>query len=486
MESRFGPSWHQHVRRAALGLILVICSIQIVRIGSADFRDGPVIGDQATHVMQAISIASEGNLSFDSGDVERFAELKWGAPQGLFYQQYEHGYAFAKPYGYSLYAAPLVKVFGPVRGMALANALLVTVLLAAVTAILRHGFEPLVSVFVAAVFTFTTAAYMYGYVQQADLFLAVIAVALTLLAVRYHASERVPYLVAAAVVLGFAMSDKPQFFGVFAPLILVLAWKSDRRRTLLAYLGGAFIASFVVAIVPYLFYSDFEAWNPYSGIRFYSPGGDVPFDSTAATDAVLTAGDQFFSVSYWKDALGDDLATSVESAGYALYGRHTGMLPFYPLAALLILGALYRRRWDPNSVAVVFGIAAYIAFYSLFFPLNYYGGGQSLGNRYLLQIIPLVVALPVFARFPAQFLAKLAGAGALLGLLFLGSHHRSPSNAFTFLSRTSVTQQLFPFEYDRTGELIFACGTWDRTAIIQNGSNLCHEIAGVTVLRTEG
>ena len=87
-------------RRAAIVILLLVATVQLVRIGAADFRDGPIVGDQAAHLLQAMSIAEEANLSFAASDIENWQEVGWGpAPRGVFYQEYEHGYAFAKPYG---------------------------------------------------------------------------------------------------------------------------------------------------------------------------------------------------------------------------------------------------------------------------------------------------------------------------------------------------------------------------------------------------
>lgn len=477
-------------RRVArtLGLVLLasITLVQVTRIAAADFRDGPAIGDQASYLMQALSISADADLSYDADDILRWEELGWSsAPRGLFYQTYDHGFAFAKPYGYSMYAAGFVKIFGAIRGIAIANAALVLGLWLTLAAILRHRFGDLTSIFGATVFTFTTAAYIYGYVIHPDLFLAVLAALITLLAVRCHVTSRVGYIYLAAAILGFAVAEKPQFLGVFAALLAVLIWQHQRTAKAVMLTGAAFAGSFIVSVIPYLFYSDYESWNPYSGERYQSPGGDLPFNSTLSTDSFRAASDQFFSFSYWVEILGDDTPEILGSIGYYIVGRHTGAIAFYPIAVLLVVATVLNRRWNGPSVAVLFGVAAYAAFYVVFFPFNYYGGGQTFGNRYFLQVVPILIALPVFARFSMKLTVKLAALGAVAGLMFLGPSHRSPSDAFTLLSRTSVMQQLLPFEYDRAGEVIFACGTFEREVIVTRGSDLCHEVSGISVVRVE-
>jgi hypothetical protein len=80
-------------------------------------------------------------------------------------------------------------------------------------------------------------------------------------------------------------------------------------------------------------------------------------------------------------------------------------------------------------------------------PRNYYGGEQSLGNRYFLQIAPSLLALAVAARVHTRALTVAALAGAVLAVLFMFPHFEDPSGAYSVgLARTSWLQRQLPYE----------------------------------------
>ncbi len=90
---------------------------------------------------------------------------------------------------------------------------------------------------------------------------------------------------------------------------------------------------------------------------------------------------------------------------------------------------------------------AYIFVYTFGFSRNYYGGGQSLGNRYFLQIAPSLLALAVVAKVNARALTIAAIGGAVLSVLFMWPHFQDPSGAYSEgLARTSWLQRRFPAE----------------------------------------
>jgi hypothetical protein len=127
-----------------------------------------------------------------------------------------------------------------------------------------------------------------------------------------------------------------------------------------------------------------------------------------------------------------------------------------PLALLLLVAVLARlpasNRW---AVAAVAGVLAYIAFYIVVFPTNYYGGGQSLGNRYFIQIAPAVLITALFAPLGTRTFRILSVAGIALSLLFTWPNHRDPSDAYIALIRTSPAQRLLPIEANQDYTWIF-------------------------------
>ncbi|NOX29184.1 MAG: hypothetical protein GXP35_03900 [Actinobacteria bacterium] len=477
-----------NLRTGALVALVVFIAVQVWRVAAFDFTSGPIVGDQSSHLLQAISISEGLNLSFDEADIRSFEAVEWGAPRGLFYQATNDGYAFAKPYGYSLWLAPWLRAFGAVRGAAMANAAILLALLSLGYLILRERFDKLLSLAVATTFIFGSSAYVFGYVLHSDLMLATLSATIMWSALRLLREPRLHWGILLGATMGFAISEKPPLLAAYF-FFAVYAVVQHRNRIRIAITtAGSFIVALLLSVFPYLYYSDFGAWNPYSGARFIAPSGDVPFDMTPATSIGLSTNtERFFSPSYWTEVLGDEKREIAESSIYFLVGRHTGMLPFMPMAFVILAVVLWRKRddWNLAAATALFGLTAYAGFYIALFPYNYFGGGQTVGNRYLLQVIPVILIPLVLLNISKTQLWKMTGIAFVLSLLFLGPSHRDPDRSFWLLARTSVAQELLPFEYDRSDDIVFACGTYDREVIIRTGDALCHRVFGITVVRSE-
>ncbi len=479
--------------RVALVLVVAIVAVQVGRVAAADFRTGPPVGDQSSHLFQALSIVEQGNLSFDNGDIEAWVELDWTpTPRAIFYQKYDQGFALAKPYGYSAWLAPFILVFGVVRGVAIANAALQLALLAVSFAIVRRRFDPLTSALTASVFVLGSSAYFFGYVIHPDVFLAVLTACIGYSTLRLDADRKLKWAVVTGSVTGFAISEKPTLMALYGIVIGVALYRSRSVR-LAAVTALSFLATFAVAIIPYLKYSSFKSWNAYAGERFISVTGEVPFDSTPGlVEAISLSTSGYFTPSFWLDRLGKDGAEILQSGVYSAVGRHTGMLPFMSLAFCILILAFYRRRseWTLGGASIVAGLGAYMTFYVVFFPFNYFGGSQTFGNRYLLQVVPITLLLLAHLEIKRKHLLITVALASVLSLLFLGPHHRDPSNGYWMIDRTSLAQQYLPFEFDREGANGFACparisreGALSAVYIYQNGSELCHELLNIVTER---
>jgi hypothetical protein len=96
-------------------------------------------------------------------------------------------------------------------------------------------------------------------------------------------------------------------------------------------------------------------------------------------------------------------------------------------------------------------------FYTLRFTDNYYGGGQSLGNRYFLQIAPLVVTAAVAIELPRRWLTIGSSVCIVVGLVTLWPHHQEPDRAIRNLDTMSVVQRVLPLETNQTYVNYFRC-----------------------------
>jgi hypothetical protein len=462
---RFAAVRSQGVATLAAWAALAAATVAVLLpVATFDLRDRNPVGDQTSYITQTLSLAYDSHtLSFDAADSHRWRDMGvsrepaisslwmqrgWGAePFALFFQHYHGGWAFAKPYGYSVFAAPFVRLFDPVPGFAIANTVLMLALIALALWTVRMRLRgPAVPLAVGA-FLLASFAYFYAYVAYTDLFLALLALAASAFALRYVDTRRLGWALASVAVMGYGVSEKPQFALLFLPLALVML-AAERRspRRAVAILGVGILA-LGISVLPYLYYSDFKSFSPYNGDRF-----QLALPTRGAVVVPPWEGGR----SYWSakfdsaQAGSGTLTNKLEALAYTFVGQHTGILVFLPFAFLLLCAVLARiRSADRWTVAMLVGIAAYLVFYAVEFPTNFYGGGQSYGNRYFLQMAPTVLVLGLFARLPARLVSRLALAGIVLAVGFLLPSQLHPSRALYELWHTSIPQRLLPFEHNQ-------------------------------------
>lgn len=446
---------------AAWAIFVVFALLALWRPVTHDFRDQPLAGDEASHLLQALSIAYDSHtLNFDQRDVERWQSLAWATqPVGLFFQRYDGDlYGVAKPYGYSLYLAPFIAVFGAVPGVAIGNTLLLALLMGISTLLLLTRYRGPVVPLAVGSFFLAASPYMYAYWNHTELFLALVVLVAFAAAVRFAQTGGAAWALLSFAAMGFGMSEKAAFIALFAPIALVMLWKA-RQMWLRVAMPVVAIAVFAVAIVPYLYYSDGASFTPYGGDhRLYVSHG-TPFGG--ATEGFSST--SFEATGLVEDVRGISVTETLESLAYYAVGRHTGLLVYLPLALLLIVAGLARfRKTDAWGRAAVVSVVGYIVFYAVVFPTNYFGGGHALGNRYFLQAAPAVLALVVLAGVSRRVLLATSLAGAAIAVAMLLPHHRDPDSGHIHIERTSVLQRLLPVESNQV-ELPYV--TCDRQAV---------------------
>ena len=92
------------------------------------------------------------------------------------------------------------------------------------------------------------------------------------------------------------------------------------------------------------------------------------------------------------------------------------------------------------------GVLVYVGFYLIVFPKNYYGGGQSLGDRYFVQMAPAILVAALFAPLEAETLRWLSLAAVALSLIFTLPHHLDPSGAYGDISAPARRSGCCPLE----------------------------------------
>jgi hypothetical protein len=421
-----------------------------------DFRERSAFGDSSSFVLQAVSLGFDGHdLRYDQTDLDYFRSLHWTEePRGAHIQRHDDGWAFAKPYGYSAYLAPFLRVFSPGTAVAVANLGLLAALAALATATLWLRYRGALVPLVVGTFLFGSHLFFYAYWAWTELFLATLVAAAGYLLLRGQLTRSVWWTGAGVVAAAAVVAEKAPAAMVVAPLVLVAVWSLRGWPARLGVVGAGALA-FVVLIAPYVHYSDGATWNPYGGDRYYIDGR-APFgDAPAGEDEIYPVGtSETFSLSYLRENLGEDLGSTARSAAYVVVGRHTGLLLFLPLAVaiggLAIATVIRRRRATPPAgLAILGGLLLYLGFYVALFPQNFYGGGQSMGNRYFLQVSPMIVPLAVAMALRARHLAVASVVSAVLAVVLLTHHYRRPEAALHEIWRTNPRQELFPYEVNQ-------------------------------------
>jgi hypothetical protein len=434
---RFG-SW------AVLGLLL---AATLAGALTFDPRSWPGrVGDEATYLMQAQSLAWDLDLRYSRRDYDRFVQ-QWGTkPDGLILQSGDGGrtLVYAKPASYALWIAPFLRL-SPLRGAAVANVLLLALAAGLAARTLERRLGPAAPLWV-AVWIFASVAFAYVFWAHSDLFLmSLVAIALALAYGGPRAGEEPPEApgraaarwAAAGFLLGLVLASRP-FYGILL-LPVTLAVPATRRGLgIAALMAGAAVAVLGSGLTHL---AEADSWTPYSGERqsFDATSGFPEVDLPAASWQQRGTGRGNRS---WlpSDMVGPRLIAW--NTLYLLAGRDVGILPYF---LPLLLGLAAFRRGEGRGALILAALVA-MAGFVLTRPFNFYGGGGAIANRYFLPVYP---AFWFAAGRPARaWWALLAAALAAPFLLPLWHSPRTffldESNGYRYV--TDAARRLLPFE----------------------------------------
>ena len=459
--------------RAVLGACALVLLAATARVALHDPTDQPVTGDQASFTYQALSLLG-GDLAYDASDQARWVDLDWQEqPSGLFVQRRDDGWAFAKPLGYSVLLAPALAV-ADARGISLVGAGLLLAYAACWYGIGRMRWDRAGAAAVATAAAVASHAWFFAFPAHADLFVAVLVGTAALGAARvaadthrsdHRARAATVWLAVAAAGSALLVTEKLPALVALAPLLGLAVMRAPARARLIA--GAVGVVVLAVSVLPYLYYSDGSSWSAYGGDRYYALTS-TPWSGGSETDLTPWRTRDALTPGFVLDAVrhpSDDLPSATLT--YAV-GRHTGVVTFLPIVPALAGAAAlawWRRRspdrsLDPDhrvAVAAAGGLVAYVALYLLAFTDNYFGGGQSVGNRYFLQVSVLVAVAAMAAGVTARSARWCAAAAAAWAVVVLGPQLWHADDAFYRIERTSPAQELLPFDGSQADSWRFEC-----------------------------
>ena len=430
--------------RAARLLLAVLAAAMVA--GVCLVRLPGFWGDGATYYTMAHSLAEDGDLRYEARDVFRARREFPAGPQGLFLKRASGGLRvdgpggfpwirrvteddkriyFAKAFTYPVAAAPLVALMGT-RGLLVTNALSLGLVLVLAYLELRTRASPAWSLAAAVSLILFTVAPLYLVWPTPELFtLALVAAGL------FAWRRQRPVL--AAVLLGIATYTKPYNLFLALPLgvepLLAArrtswwpAWRESLRRGLAmaAVVAGLFAVN--AAITGELNYQGGERKTFYG--RFPEEVGVDGQRVTFGNSGVWMTTDQLGpAVEGEEDAAASARtgparprpeieASFLRNLYYFWVGRFGGALAYF-LPAVVALGVFLAL--GPRSVAGWLTFAALVVSWLFFIrqiPDNWYGGGGTVGNRYFLNLLPLLVLM-----LPARREAWALGAGLVSALV---------------------------------------------------------------------
>jgi len=370
---------------AALGLLL---AATLIGAATLDRRSWPgLVGDEATYLMQAQSLAWDHDLRYSRHDYDRFVEQWSTRPEGLILQSGDGGrtLTYGKPASYAAWIAPFVRL-SPTRGAAIANALLLALAAIGAARTLERRLGPAAPLWI-AVWIFASVAFAYVFWAHSDIFLmSLTAFALALAYGAPGEGERQETRLRMALrwlAVGGMLSLVTLSRPIYGTLLIPVAFAIPRAQRRLAL--SAFVLAVGVLVTVSLFtnLAEADAWTPYGGERqsFDSHTGFPEVELSAASWQAQIAAQGSRS---WKPADEFDTRQSAWNVLYFLAGRHVGVLPYF---LPLLLGLAAFRRGQGRGMLILAALLACAGFL-IARPFNFYGGGGAIANRYFLPIYP--------------------------------------------------------------------------------------------------
>jgi hypothetical protein len=409
------------------GLATAALVIDLPRLSGGRFWS-----DGATYHSMAWSLAQDFDLRYDARDVFRVRREFPPGPQGIFLKRTDGGLRidsgagfpwlrwkgenpkpifYAKAFAYPVAAAPLVRVFGT-RGLLLTNALALGLALWLGYGEMRRRAAPAASLAVVVALFGLTVAPVYALWLTPELFnLGLVAAGL--------AAWRGDRPVLSALLLAVATYSKPYNLFLALPLglspFLPVLRRDGRSRFVPALLESLRRGAVLAGAVALLFGLNKVVTGElnYQGGERKTFYGTFPFEVEPSTGRAVTFGNS--GIWMTTDHLGalvqgedEDKASGrtgplrdpaeirasfLRNLGYFWVGRFAGVLPYFlpALVAILLFTAAGPREGE-GGLAVLALVVSYL-FYIYEIPDNWYGGGGTIGNRYFLNLLPLVVFL---------------------------------------------------------------------------------------------
>ncbi len=392
--------------------------------------------DEPAYMLMAMSLVEDGDLRAEEKDIQRaFDEFPYLPVNNLILMTPDNWQTvyFGKPYVYSMFAAPLVGLFG-VPGFHSFNLLLLMAMVVMGTIYLReHNSETVAALFACAFFVLGPA-FAYAFWIHPEI-INMFSVAACLFLAFHLPSPPAGFGIGShlrgvladprwrtagsAAVLAIAVYNKPMLFLLGVPA-LWLVFKRQGTRGALTWIAAALVGVGVLIGISMAFTGKATAYLGVDrgGLKVLSPTGYVDaIDDVRGRTELHT--DEAANSWHWLARPPVLEEQFLEDLGYFLIGRHTGLVPYMPLGALAVLlfllhGRRFRERW-----LLLASLAVVALTFQIWIPFNWHGGGGFIGNRYFANAYPAFLFLVTAVRPVWLALSGTAFASVLLGAIMV-------------------------------------------------------------------
>jgi hypothetical protein len=446
------------VRLVATALLLVALAAAIsIDVTRAAYK---VKSDEATYAAMTLSLAYDGDLTYERRDLERFWGLYQQGPEGIFLKRgkrlrisltasppFVHTRKlsdlrkdrlyYGKSFAYTLAAAPFVRMFG-MNGFYVFHVLLLAAVCLCGCVFLEATSEPAPAFVSTLAFVFASVVPIYAVFLMPDLFnFALVFIAYFFWLYKEVRAPRSAWLqggrsdVVALMLLAIAAYSKPTNAPLAGPIVLLLLYRRQWGRAVAS--SAAFAVALGLwfganALVTGEFnYQGGDRKTFYGSFPFESPTRDIWAEKTE----LVTTNDAETGNVLESSQLASRVFYNVE---YFLIGRHFGFVPyFFPGVVAVLAWLLSPRRLEPWRVMIALGAAGAALLLLLFLPYTWSGGGGPPGNRYFLGVYPVLFFLMPRA-LPWHGVLAFAG-GALFTAKILVNPFVSAKNTWEIAER---------------------------------------------------
>ena len=406
----------------ALGVALLGFSLSVDYPRAA----GAMWSDQATYYTMAHSLAHDADLLFDRMDLERTYQEFPGGPSGIFLKRGREGpliitthfpflirdgevteeVYFAKSFLYPLAAAPWVRLFGT-NGMLVLHTIALMAVLVSGFFFLSATSSPEASLGYTLTFFLASIVPAYFIWLTPELFnLSLVFLGLFFWLYKERASVAPWFLrgmtsdLIAAAIFGAVTYSKPSnVFLILPPLVLFALGRQWKRAFTTGIVFGVVLGGFFMmnlAITGEMNYQGGDRKTFYG--RYPFQRADLNFENTGL--AKVTS--EIYTQQPW-DIVAHDLY-------FFHVGRFSGAaIYFFPAVVAVTLFAFgSKKSWQWMLLALATFECLLLI---VWMPVNYFGGGGTLGNRYFMNIYPVYFFLtptlvrPLLATLPSWTMA---------------------------------------------------------------------------------